>query len=94
METRHPHQRLRGRAAVAQRKRRLEAEPLCRLCKRKGITRLATVPDHIIPLAKGGTDHDSNIRCLCADCHDEVTRQEFGWKPKAPTIGVDGWPVG
>jgi 5-methylcytosine-specific restriction protein A len=86
-------ERLRGRAAVAQRKRRLEAEPLCRLCRVKGITSIATVPDHIQPLAKGGTDDDSNIRCLCAEHHDEVTRQEFGWKPKAPTIGLDGWPI-
>lgn len=84
--------RIRGRAGVALRRARLQAEPLCRLCKRKGVTRAATVPDHILPLAKGGKDVDSNIRCLCATCHDEVTRQEFGHKPALPETGLDGWP--
>jgi hypothetical protein len=43
-------ERLRGRAAVEQRARRLAAEPLCRKCKAKGIVRASTVPDHIIAL--------------------------------------------
>jgi 5-methylcytosine-specific restriction protein A len=61
--------RLRGRAGVAQRLRRLRNEPLCRHCKAKGRTTPSTTPDHIKPLAFGGTDDDSNIQCLCADCH-------------------------
>lgn len=61
--------RLRGRAGVEQRKRRLQAEPLCRHCAAKGKVRIATAPDHIKPLALGGTDTDDNIQCLCADCH-------------------------
>ena len=85
-------ERLRGRAGVEQRKRRLAAEPLCRICAAKGHTTEATVPDHIVPLAKGGTDDDSNIRCLCAECHDQVTREQFGLRKK-PCIGRDGWPV-
>ena len=85
-------ERLRGRAGVAQRKRRLDAEPLCRMCKAQGIVTRSVVPDHIVPLSKGGTDDDTNIRCLCKPHHDEVTRAEFGWKPKPP-IGLDGWPT-
>ena len=85
-------ERIRGRRGQQLRKRRLAAEPLCRLCKAKGKVRAATVPDHIRPLAKGGTDTDDNIRCLCSDCHDEVTRQEFGHK-KLVRCGTDGWPV-
>lgn len=68
--------RLRGRAGVEQRKRRLQAEPLCRHCAAKGRVRLATVPDHIKPLALGGTDTDDNIQCLCADCHTIKTAIE------------------
>jgi len=77
---------------MALRARRLANEPLCRMCRDKGITRAATTPDHIKPLALGGTDTDDNIRCLCADCHREVTAQEFGNKVVRET-GLDGWPV-
>lgn len=87
-----PTPRLRGRRAVEQRRRRLRAEPLCRDCKAKGRTTAATVPDHIIPLAKGGSDSDSNIRCLCDDCHKARTAEQFGHKRK-PEIGEDGWPL-
>src|SRR4051794_28354238 len=50
---RRPDNRLRGRRGVAQRLRRLAAEPLCRDCKAKGRDTPATVPDHIVPLGKG-----------------------------------------
>lgn len=70
--------RLRGRAGVEQRKRRLAAEPICRLCFECGIIEPSTVPDHIKPLAQGGTDDDSNIRCLCDQCHKAVTAEQFG----------------
>lgn len=85
-------ERLRGRKAVEVRKRRLQAEPLCRDCKAKGIIRASTVPDHIKPLALGGTDDDSNIRCLCGPCHAARTAEQFGQRQKA-RIGPDGWPV-
>jgi 5-methylcytosine-specific restriction protein A len=55
---------------------------------------VATVPDHIIPLSKGGSDDDSNIRCICAEHHDKRTREQFGQKQARATIGADGWPVG
>ena len=63
---------------MAQRKRRLEAEPLCRDCYAKGILTPSTVPDHIIPLSKDGQDTDDNIRCLCAACHKIRTAEQFG----------------
>ncbi len=84
--------RLRGRAAVNQRRRRLRTEPLCRDCAFAGIVREATVPDHIVPLAHGGSDEDSNIRCLCAECHAKRTAQQFGQRRKV-AVGPDGWPV-
>lgn len=85
-------ERLRGRKAVEQRKRRLAAEPLCRRCKAKGRTTAATVPDHIVPLANGGTDDDTNIQCLCGPCHTEKTAEDFGHRVKQE-IGLDGWPT-
>jgi 5-methylcytosine-specific restriction protein A len=69
--------RLRGRAGMKQRARRLANEPLCRDCLAEGKVTIATVPDHIIPLAFGGSDNDSNIRCLCADHHRKRTAEQF-----------------
>lgn len=86
-------ERQRGRRAVAQRLRRLRSEPLCRDCAAKGIVRAATVPDHIVPLIKGGSDDDTNIRCLCADCHLARTAEQFGHRRTVGT-GSDGWPIG
>ena len=85
--------RLRGRRAVAQRLRRLQAEPLCRDCAARGIVTEATVPDHIVPLARGGSDEDSNTRNLCAECHSRRTAEQFGLRWKVRT-GPDGWPIG
>lgn len=87
-----PTPRLRGRAAVEQRKRRLANEPLCRDCAAKGRVTVATVPDHIVPLTKGGPDTDDNIRCLCAECHDARTAEQFGHR-KVVGCDASGWPL-
>jgi len=86
-------ERQRGRRAVAQRFMRLQAEPLCRDCAAKGVVSEATVPDHIVPLTQGGSDEDSNIRCLCADCHRARTAEQFGLR-RTVAVGPDGWPIG
>lgn len=82
---REKHGRIDGRRGQALRLRRLTNEPLCRICLTRGKVTASTVPDHITPLAKGGTDTDDNIRCLCAQCHTEVTRIQFGQRPIGPT---------
>lgn len=82
-------ERLRGRAGKAQRLRRLRAEPLCRICKANGFVRASVVPDHIIPLAKGGTDDDGNVQCICQPCHDAKTREDFGHAPAIQGRGVN-----
>jgi len=87
-----PTPRLRGRAGVEQRRRRLEAEPLCRDCLSSGKVTPATVPDHIVPLAHGGPDVDTNVRCLCRRHHLLRSAEQFGFRPTIE-IGVDGWPV-
>src|SRR3546814_19652357 len=86
-------ERLRGRRGVEQRRRRLQAEPLCRDCKAKGVITAATAPDHIVTLALGGSDDDSNVRCLCPECSLARTREKFGHRARS-TIGEDGWPLG
>jgi 5-methylcytosine-specific restriction protein A len=87
-------QRIRGRAAVELRRRRLEAEPLCRDCLARGIVRASAVPDHITPLALGGVEDgmvgSPNIRCLCDDCHRDRTAEQFGHRRKRP-VALNGW---
>lgn len=68
--------RARGRAGAEQRKRRLEAEPLCRDCLEAGVTRYSEEIDHIVRIAFGGSDNDDNIRALCKPCHEKRTKQQ------------------
>lgn len=69
-------QRIRGRRLQRLRRELFEREPLCRPCRNAGRTVLATIRDHIIPLAEGGTDDDTNIQPVCQDCSDVKTREE------------------
>jgi hypothetical protein len=73
---RNGHGRIQGRAGQALRKTRLAREPLCRDCADNGLVTEATTPDHILPLAWGGTDTDDNIQCLCEECHARKTASE------------------
>jgi 5-methylcytosine-specific restriction protein A len=50
----------------------LLAEPLCRLCLSAGKTVPATIVDHIVPLADGGTHAQNNLQPLCKRCHDAI----------------------
>ena len=73
-----PTERLRGRAAVERRARWLELHPLCCMCEAEGRVTAATVPDHIVPLWKGGADDETNLQSLCAEHHDAKTAAEAG----------------
>ena len=90
---RQTYGRIDGRKGVKLRAARLAREPLCRDCKAKGIYTASVVPDHITPLALGGTDTEDNIRCLCGPCHDRRTAEQFK-RRIIPEIGLDGWPIG
>jgi 5-methylcytosine-specific restriction endonuclease McrA len=63
------------------RKARLEylaAHPHCRECSTHGITRLATVVDHIIP-HRGDKRlfwHRANWQPLCAPCHNSIKQRQ------------------
>lgn len=90
-------ERLRGRAGQRQRLRRLKrTNGLCEMCLRDGITRAADVVDHIQPLAKDGSDEDSNTRNLCDPHHDLVTAEQFGFDKAMGGRGTDagGRPTG
>jgi 5-methylcytosine-specific restriction protein A len=76
-------ERLRGRRAQQQRQRRLADQPLCQICSTDARPVPSTAPDHIVPLAKGGSDDDDNIRCICAACHARVTAEQFGHQRRA-----------
>ena len=89
-DQRRAYARLRGRRATEQRLRRLRNEPLCRICASKGIVRASAVPDHIKPLSQGGSDDDNNIRCLCHQCHRDVTAEQFRYRTRQ-SIDDDGW---
>lgn len=84
--------RITGRRLQTIRKRHFQLEPLCVVCKAKGIVTIATELDHVVALVNGGEDVPENRQGLCKVHHDEKTRADMGWKPK-PQIGLDGWPV-
>ena len=87
-------ERLRGRAAVRQRRRRLlRTKGLCERCLKRGFTVAATVVDHETPLALGGSDEDDNTRNLCDPCHVEVTAEQFGHATLAAGVDLDGRPT-
>ncbi|MFJ9964211.1 HNH endonuclease [Streptomyces avermitilis] len=37
--------------------------------------------DHVLPLAKGGEDIDTNVQVLCKACHKTKTAMDFGKRP-------------
>lgn len=76
------------------RKQRLNANPLCQNCFKKGKVVPASVVDHINP-HKGNwelfTNFD-NTQSLCKRCHDGYKQQKekIGF---SRDIGEDGWPL-
>jgi len=71
-----PAKRLRGRAAVEQRQRRLRKFPLCAVCLEDGIVKATDEIDHIIPLDDGGPDTDENCQGLCFEHHRQKTNYQ------------------
>lgn len=68
--------RMTGRRLQRARASLFAREPLCVLCKAQGRVTVATIRDHIIPLAEGGQDVSSNTQGLCGDCHEAKTQAE------------------
>ena len=65
-----------GRTLQRERARLFSANPLCVECERQGRVTVATIRDHIIPLAEGGQDTADNIQGLCEECHNKKTLAE------------------
>jgi 5-methylcytosine-specific restriction protein A len=51
-------------------------QPLCVQCKAQGLATVATIRDHVIPLAEGGLDDETNEQALCQSCSDTKTDEE------------------
>ncbi|RYG88029.1 MAG: hypothetical protein EON59_05695 [Alphaproteobacteria bacterium] len=71
-----PTERLRGRRAVAQRKRRVMMHPLCADCAKEDVVKTTDEIDHVKPLAQGGSDTDDNVQGLCFHHHAIKTARE------------------
>lgn len=68
--------RITGRRLQTMRAALFAAHPLCVLCQAKGVVRLATQRDHVVPLAEGGADDAGNVQGLCEACHDAKSQAE------------------
>lgn len=68
--------RITGRKLQRMREDLLRREPLCVNCKKHDRIKASTQRDHIVPLAAGGADDETNEQALCDECHAEKTKQE------------------
>lgn len=66
----------RSRAYRRLRERLLSEHPLCVYCRSTGLIRGATVLDHVVALALGGTDDPANLAPACTDCNDAKSTAE------------------
>ena len=55
----------------------LTSEPMCRMCAEIGKATLASVADHVTPIAAGGDPWSlDNLQPLCAPCHDGAKAEQ------------------
>ncbi|PKM38669.1 MAG: HNH endonuclease [Firmicutes bacterium HGW-Firmicutes-9] len=62
-----------GRAWKKLRARFLLQYPLCEHCRSEGRLSAAEEVHHILPLANGSTNDESNLMALCKSCHSKIT---------------------
>jgi 5-methylcytosine-specific restriction protein A len=53
------------------RARYIQAHPLCEDCLESGRLTSAAEVHHILPLSRGGTHDENNLRSLCRSCHNK-----------------------
>lgn len=85
-------ERIRGWKLQQLRRRLFMANPLCAICHENGHCVVGVELDHITPISKGGTNDETNLQFLCAECHRAKTARDLGHTYK-PVIGKDGWPI-
>lgn len=70
--------RIRGRQLQQLRLDLFSRQPFCVLCLAKAprMLTIATIRDHVIPLAEGGRDDESNVQPLCQACSDAKSQRE------------------
>ncbi|WP_222943066.1 HNH endonuclease [Stenotrophomonas maltophilia] len=49
---------------------------MCQPCKQQGRVTEATEVDHIVNVAEGGSDDETNLQAICAECHGVKTQAE------------------
>jgi 5-methylcytosine-specific restriction enzyme A len=54
----------------------------CDGCTRLGLVRVANEVDHIIPLSRGGTDDETNLRAINSECHKKKQQKKTAQKLK------------
>lgn len=45
-------------------------------CPKCGTWRYSLHRDHVVPKFKGGSDDESNVQYICANCHEDKSREE------------------
>jgi len=66
---------------------KLTKQPLCEMCKERGIIRLANTVHHIKEISTGNTPYEmeqlafdyNNLQALCKDCHKEHHKPEINY---------------
>jgi len=71
-----PVPRIRGRQLQQKRAALFARQPWCVVCLKEGKQGRATIRDHVIPLAEGGRDDESNEQGLCLTHSNAKTQQE------------------
>ena len=66
---------------------KIEQSPLCEEFHRTGITTLAQVVDHIVPINPGGAKLDiDNLQCLCKPYHNSKSGLEAHETPLTQSV--------
>lgn len=69
--------RMTGRKLQERRLKVWTKDPRCNGCGRLTMFPQGFQLDHIVPLYKGGEDHEDNCQVLCHECHHDKTEQDI-----------------